>query len=122
MNAKRIHSGKGFRGLIEDEATYLSVKRGTTNWKYPESITSYIIPPTVFNRLLALDRDNDERVDRLSTVLDILDKWEFMFGQRAGRNLWADKDPSVQETDIQNFCRDMKLVQAFVMGYWEDFQ
>lgn len=27
---------------------------------------------------------------------DILDKWEFLYGQRAGRELWADKPTAVQ--------------------------
>lgn len=34
---------------------------------------------------------------------DILDKWEFFYGQRAGRELWADKPTEVQDEDIANF-------------------
>lgn len=42
---------------------------------------------------------------------DILDKWEFFYGQRAGRELWADKPTEVQDEDIANFCRDLKLIR-----------
>ena len=42
---------------------------------------------------------------------DILDKWEFFYGQRAGRELWADKPTEVQNEDIANFCRDLGLVR-----------
>lgn len=47
-------------------------------------------------------------IDRLN---DILDKWEFFYGQRAGRELWADKPTEVQNEDIANFCRDLGLVR-----------
>lgn len=56
-------------------------------------------------------------------VLDILSKWDFFFGQRAGRELWADKPREVQEQDIEIFTRDMETVQEYVdeaaalMGY-----
>lgn len=42
---------------------------------------------------------------------EILDKWEFFYGQRAGRELWADKPTEVQNEDIANFCRDLGLVR-----------
>lgn len=42
---------------------------------------------------------------------DILDKWEFFYGQRAGRELWAEKPTEVQDEDIANFCRDLGLVR-----------
>lgn len=45
-------------------------------------------------------------------VFDILDKWEFFFGQRAGRELWGDKPKAVQDQDIADFNRDMKIVRA----------
>lgn len=47
-------------------------------------------------------------------VLDILDKWEFFLGQRAGRELWADKPKEVQEKDIADFNRDIKIVRAAI--------
>lgn len=49
---------------------------------------------------------------REEKVFDILDKWEFFFGQRAGRELWGDKPKAVQDQDIANFNRDMKIIRA----------
>ena len=49
---------------------------------------------------------------REEKALDILDKWEFFFGQRAGRELWGDKPKAVQDQDIANFNRDMKIIRA----------
>lgn len=43
-------------------------------------------------------------------VFEILSKWEFFYGQRAGRELWVDKTKEVQDQDIANFNRDMKTV------------
>ena len=45
-------------------------------------------------------------------ALDILDKWEFFQGQRAGRELWADKPREVQDKDIANFNRDIQIVRS----------
>lgn len=47
----------------------------------------------------------------IDRAIDILDKWEFFYGQRAGRELWADKPTEVQNDDIANFCRDLGLVR-----------
>ena len=49
---------------------------------------------------------------REEKVFDILDKWEFFFGQRAGRELWGDKPKAVQDQDIADFNRDMKIVRS----------
>ena len=47
---------------------------------------------------------------REEKVFDILAKWEFFFGQRAGRELWGDKPKEVQDQDIADFNRDMNTV------------
>lgn len=47
----------------------------------------------------------------IDRAIEILDKWEFFYGQRAGRELWADKPTEVQNDDIANFCRDLGLVR-----------
>ena len=47
----------------------------------------------------------------IDRVIDILNKWEFFYGQRAGRELWAEKPTEVQHEDIANFCRDLGLVR-----------
>lgn len=49
---------------------------------------------------------------REEKVFDILDKWDFFLGQRAGRELWAGKPKAVQDQDIADFNRDMKIVRA----------
>ena len=48
---------------------------------------------------------------KIERAIEILDKWEFFYGQRAGRELWADKPTEVQNEDIANFCRDLGLVR-----------
>lgn len=43
-------------------------------------------------------------------AIDIIEKFEFFQGQRAGRELWADKEHVVQEVDLANFrcdCQDL---------------
>lgn len=47
-------------------------------------------------------------------VIDILDKWQFFYGQRAGRELWIDKPKEIQEEDLANFNRDLETVRSFV--------
>lgn len=42
---------------------------------------------------------------------DILAMWEFFYGQRAGRELWADKPREIQDKDVENFNRDMVVVR-----------
>ena len=47
---------------------------------------------------------------REEAIIDILEKWSFFFGQRAGRELWGDKPKEVQDQDIADFNRDMNTV------------
>lgn len=53
----------------------------------------------------------------LEWILDILKKWDFFYGQRAGRELWADKPREIQDIDIENFRRDLEKVTEFVKRY-----
>lgn len=55
-------------------------------------------------------------MSRKEKVLDILNKWSFFLGQRAGRELWGDKPQDVQDIDIENFNRDMEIVKEYVEG------
>ena len=56
-------------------------------------------------------------------VLEILSKWDLFYGQRAGREHWADKPRDVQDQDIADFNRDMETITNWVheaarlMGY-----
>ena len=47
---------------------------------------------------------------------EILDKWDFFYGQRAGRELWADKPREVQDQDIADFCRDLAIVRSALLA------
>lgn len=52
---------------------------------------------------------------RKEQVEDILAKWEFFYGQRAGRELWAEKLTEVQDKDIENFCRDLSVIRSAIV-------
>lgn len=54
--------------------------------------------------------ENEVRLNK--EALDILDKWEFFQGQRAGRELWADKPREVQDKDIADFNKDIQIVRS----------
>lgn len=51
----------------------------------------------------------------IEQVQDILAKWEFFYGQRAGRELWADKPREIQDQDIADFCRDLEIVRSYIV-------
>ena len=52
--------------------------------------------------------------NKLDKVLDILNKFEFFYGQRAGRELWADKSVEVQNQDISDFVNNIKYIKDFL--------
>ena len=62
-------------------------------------------------------------LNQFEKVFDILSRWAFFFGQRSGRELWADKTREMQDKDIIDFNQDMRMVQKWVreaarlMGY-----
>ena len=68
----------------------------------------------------------DVREKLIEQARDILSKWEFFYGQRAGRELWAEKPKEVQDQDIADFNRDIEIVRAALNaepvrhGYWEN--
>lgn len=59
--------------------------------------------------------ENEQTETTFDEVIDILDKWQFILGQRAGRELWVDKSSAVQEEDLANFNRDLEAVRSFIM-------
>ena len=63
---------------------------------------------------VAMDWEEDQMKFRSKTgeVLEILSKWDFFYGQRAGRELWADKPRDVQDQDIADFSRDMETITS----------
>lgn len=62
-------------------------------------------------------------LNQFEKVFDILSRWDFFFGQRSGRELWAGKTREMQDKDIVDFNQDMRMVQKWVreaarlMGY-----
>lgn len=53
--------------------------------------------------------DND-----IIKAFDILDKFKFFGGQRAGRELWIGKPVDVQDEDIADFVRDVTFLKDFI--------
>lgn len=47
-------------------------------------------------------------------AMDILHKWNFFYGQRAGRELWQEKPREIQDADIENFCRDFEYLMEYI--------
>jgi phosphoenolpyruvate synthase/pyruvate phosphate dikinase len=47
-------------------------------------------------------------------AFDILDKFEFFGGQRAGRELWFNKPTDIQNKDIGAFLRDLDFLKQFI--------
>lgn len=47
-------------------------------------------------------------------AFDILNKFEFFGGQRAGRELWFDKSEDVQDKDIEHFVDDVNFLKGFI--------
>jgi hypothetical protein len=48
-------------------------------------------------------------------AIDIINKFEFFYGQRAGRELWFDKSQEVQELDLKNFRLDCAKLHDYIM-------
>ena len=47
-------------------------------------------------------------------AIDILEKFDFFQGQRAGRELWNYKPFDIQEQDINNFSKDVALLKEYI--------
>ena len=47
-------------------------------------------------------------------VFDILNKFEFLQGQRAGRELWNNKPKEVQDKDISDFIKDINYIRSYL--------
>lgn len=48
-------------------------------------------------------------------ALEIIDKIQFFYGQRAGRELWAEKPEDIQNEDIENFNRDLEFLKEYII-------
>ena len=47
-------------------------------------------------------------------ALDILDQFEFFQGQRAGRELWSEKNPQLQDIDIACFVKHIAELREYI--------
>ena len=47
-------------------------------------------------------------------ALDILAKFDFFGGQRAGRELWNEKPTDVQDKDIENYSKDVAFLKDLI--------
>lgn len=48
-------------------------------------------------------------------VIDIINKFDFFYGQRAGRELWSNKPREIQDIDVEKFHRDCTKLLEYVM-------
>ena len=55
-----------------------------------------------------------EDKEKQEKVFDILNKFEFFHGQRAGRELWNDKPKEVQDKDISDFIKDINYIRSYL--------
>ena len=50
----------------------------------------------------------------MDNIMEILDKLQFFGGQRAGRELWADKPTDVQDADIESFNENIESIREYI--------
>ena len=50
----------------------------------------------------------------MDIIMEILDKLQFFGGQRAGRELWADKPTDVQDADIDSFNENIEAIRDYI--------
>ena len=50
-------------------------------------------------------------------INEILDKFQFFLGQRAGRELWASKPEEIQNKDIEDFNNDVELIRKEINSW-----
>ena len=47
-------------------------------------------------------------------AINIVEKFEFFQGQRAGRELWFDKPRWTQEDDLDDFCQNCRELLEYI--------
>lgn len=53
-------------------------------------------------------------IKNIEKALDILEKFKFFQGQRAGRELWGDKSKEAQDQDIKDFVDNVDYVKDVI--------
>ena len=49
-------------------------------------------------------------------AIDIINKFDFFYGCRGGRELWSIKTPEAQDADIRNFSDDCVRLLEYIMN------
>ena len=50
----------------------------------------------------------------MDNIMEILDKLQFFGGQRAGRELWADKPTDVQDADLESYNENIEAIRDYI--------
>lgn len=50
----------------------------------------------------------------MNNIMEILDKLQFFCGQRAGRELWADKPTDVQDADLESYNENIEAIRDYI--------
>ena len=58
-------------------------------------------------------------IKSIEKALDILEKFKFFQGQRAGRELWNDKPKEIQDQDIKDFVDNVDYVKGVINAFKE---
>lgn len=61
--------GQCYYGLINNEAEYERVKNADLDYEKSKRVTHYLVPASVFERLLALDRSSEKMCGKWEEVL-----------------------------------------------------
>lgn len=56
-------------------------------------------------------------IKSIEKALDILEKFKFFQGQRAGRELWNDKPKEIQDQDIKDFVDNVDYVKDIINDF-----
>ena len=69
INLTKFPQGRpGYYAMMENEAQYNHVRDGVAEYEKSKRVTHYLVPASVFERLLALDRTSDKRCGRWELV------------------------------------------------------
>ena len=110
--------GQCYYGLINNESEYECVKNYTFEYEKSKRVTHYLVPASVFERLLGLDRTSEKRCGRWELVVGgeydglyscsccgTLKAFEFNFCPECGADL---REPEEYDKDDPNRPEEKK--------------
>ena len=110
INLEKFPEGRpGYYALMEDEAQYERVKNFTFEYEKSKRVTHYLVPASVFERLLNLDRASEKMCGR----------WIFVDDGNGGKVAHCECCGVAQARD-SNFCPDCGADLREVEEYAED--